>query len=264
MYNEVEQILGRAYKNGSYQTRVGVGQVDGWGFVHKFGEGIVDINFEIIWDDMINTPYPILIDTNLEMTIQSDDAGDVGQTIRVAYAEFADNKWVYKQGKAVTNGLASVTVQEVDEDDNVVGNAQIMIPYRMVNEGTGVTNVGSALGTITLENGGTNYALIDNGNNQTLMAIFPICDDYTAIIHGVGRSVVGVNKECEFHYKFTPYGQVSQTKRTVGLVQSAEYENFIIPFVFQKGILTVEAKVQSGTALVSAWWDMNLVETDKI
>ena len=265
MYNETQQLISRYHKRGKFQTSVANGNVDGWGVVHKFGEGTADTTFKVIYDNMLNADYPFLIDTNLNMTIQSTDALDVGQTIRVFYVEYnaSNQKWEYKVGLSTTNGLTSVTLKEVDADDNEVGDANVMIPYRMINEGAGTTFDDDLVGTLTLENTGTVYAQIDNGNNQTLMALFPICDDYKAVIHSIGRSVIGVNKNAEFHYKYAEYGQPSQVKRTVTLSSDSNFENFEIPFVFGKGILTVEAKIGTGTALVSAWWDMNLIEADK-
>lgn len=267
MNNDLVANVIRHTKTNNFKTRVAMGLVDGWQSLNKFGAGTCDTSFKVINPNMANEQYPFLIDENKVMTIQSDNALDTGQVINVKYVEYvsSDDSWRYKEGKATTNGVTPVTVQEIDDDGSVVGDANIMIPFRMINRGVGVSNTGGAVGTITLENGGTEYASIVDGDNQSLLAFFPIATDYSCVILGVGRSVIGSSKACDFHYKAIPYGQPSQTKRTVGLVESASYENFEMPFVFpEKTILTVEAKIDVGSAEVSAWFDGLVVENEKL
>lgn len=263
LQNEASNVIIRALRTDSFRSRVALGLVPGWTSLNKFGAGEADTTFKVVYPNMLNAQYPFLIDENKVMTIQSDNVGDVGQKIEVQYVEYdaEDGSWNYKKGEATTNGLTPVTLQELDSEGNAIGDANVMIPYRMINKGTGISNQGGLLGNLTLENTSVVYAEILNGDNQSLLAYFPVATGYKAIILGVGRSVVGVNKDADFHYKAIPYGEPSQTKRTTALVQSSDYETFPIPYTFDaKTILTVEAKVGSGTAQVSAWFDGFIVE----
>lgn len=265
--NEASNLLIRNLRTDSFRSRVAFGLVPGWTSLNKFGSGIATTTFRVVNPNMLNEQYPFLIDENKVMTIQSSDGADTGQKIEVMYVEYqaSDDSWRYKRGLATTNGTTPVTLQEVDGDDNIIGDANVMIPYRMINRGIGTSNQGGASGTITLENAGTEYASIINGDNQSLLAYFPVATDYKVIVFGVGRSVVGSNKDADFHYKVIPYGEPSQTKRTTALVQNSDYEQFPVPYVFaEKSILTVEAKIATGTAEVSAWFDGFIVEQDKL
>lgn len=236
--------------------------IEGQFVVHKFGAGIVDDLNKIIWDDMATSDYPFKF-TNSNMTASSTSPLDTGQTVKVFYIELVGEDWVYKNGVIVTNGLTPVNVEEADENFVSLGTlANIMFPFRMINIGTG-QNAGGMVGDLTVEEGGTIYARITNGYNQSLMAIFPIATGYSVFIHSIGRSVVGSNKACEFTYVAMPFGQCEQAKIVKGLSSGSVDTVFDFPYFFtEKTLLYVRASIDAGTAAVTGSFDMLLIENE--
>lgn len=237
--------------------------------INKFGEGLADTTFKTIYSNMAAADFPYKIDVNETMEIVStDNVDDIGQKVRIFYVEHVAGDWIYKEGIAVSNGTTPVQVQEVDSDDDVVGVANIMIPYRMRNEGLNVTPVslqGGAVGVITLRTlggAGDDYIKIQNGNNTSTVAVFPIATGFTGVIYGVGRYSNDTGKLTTFHYNAIPYGQPRTVARVVDLKTAADFEIFPVPYKFpEKTILEVQAKVDVGTAKVGAYWDMTVILT---
>jgi len=236
--------------------------------VNKFGGGLAQDDFRTIYSNMAVVDYPYSF-ANKVCTIQSTDADDTGLEISIEYNELIDDKWFRKFGSATTDavdGTVSVTVKELTEEGgSVVGDANIVMPYRMTNNGTGVTLQGSLLGTLTIENTAVIYNSIVNGNNQSELASYPIPSDFTCIAYGVGRSIQGTNKPSTFHYNVIPDGKPRQVTRTLDISVNAIYEEFIVPFVFPgKTIMEVQAKINSvsGEGQVQGYWDMVIIKTE--
>ena len=235
--------------------------------VNKFGGGIAQDDFRVIYSNMAVIDYPYDL-TNKVCTIQSTNAADINLKIEVEYNELIDNKWVRKLGQAITdgvNGTTPITVKELDSQGEIVGDAQIVIPYRLKNKGTGVTLSGSLQGVITIENSAVIYNSIVNGDNQSALCAYPIPSDFTAMVFGVGRSVQDTTKPSTFKYNVIPDGEPRQVKRTLDISLNAIYEEFPVPFVFPgKTIMEVQAKInsQSGTGQVQGYWDMIVIKTE--
>jgi len=255
-------MMYRNERHGGFDSAVAIGAVPGFTTINKFGGGEVGTTERTIWDNMENADYPYKY-TNTTMTGESDDPLDTGQTIRLSFIELVGSDWVYKKGIMVTNGTTPVTIQESDDDWVSLGtNAKIMFPYRIVNTGTG-QGTGGMAGTFDIKTGATIYGQIRNGYNQSLMALFPIATGYSAIVHEIGRSVVGSSKGTIFTYAAIPFGQCRQAKRVVGLSESSESETFDLPYFFpEKTILEVRSIIDSGTADVNAWFDLFVIETE--
>jgi len=245
---------------GGFDSKVSQGSIDGFKTIHKFGGGICGIAERTVWDNMAAADYPYKY-TNTPMTVVSSSASDTGQTITVLYITLVGSDWVYGYGVAVTNGLTPVTIQNATSEYVSLGeNASIMFPYRASNRGTG-QGTGSMVGNLSIANGGTTYAQIRAGINQTLMAIFPIASGYSVFTHSIGRSVVGSNKFATFTYSAIPFGQCRQARRVVGLSSDSDFETFDLPYFFgEKTILEVRSKMDTGTAEVNGWFDLFLVE----
>lgn len=260
LQQDLHNRLLRDARIGGYDSAVSAGQVPGFTTVQKFGGGETTTTERTIWDNMINADYPYKY-TNTPMTIVSTVAGDTGQTIRVNYIELVGEDWVYKNGVAITNGLTPVTIQEADDDFVSLGiDSAIMFPFRIINIGTG-QGTGGVQGVLTVANGGITYGQIVNGYNQSLMALFPVASGYSAIVHSIGRSVVGSAKGTIFTYAAIPFGQVRQAKRVAGLAAGSEYETFDLPYFFpEKTILEVRCIIDVSTALVNAWFDLFVIE----
>lgn len=249
-------------KIGGFDSAASANKVSGLSVTHKFGGGEVQTTERVVWDNMESNDYPFKF-TNTTMTVVSSSVADTGQSIIVYYIELVGDDWVYKKGIATTNGTTPVTILEADDNFISIGtNAQIMFPYRMSNRGTG-QNAGNLVGTLTCANGGTTYAQIRNGYNQTLMAIFPIATGYSAFVHSIGRSVIGSSKACTFIYTSMGFGKCRQAKIVTGLTSGSEDTQFDLPHFFEeKTILSVRAKIDVGTADVNASFDLILVENE--
>jgi len=250
----------RSEKIGGFDSAVAAGQVPGFKIVNKFGGGTVQTTERTIWDNMAAADYPYKY-TNSVMTGVSDDALDTGQTIQIYYIELVGTDWVYKKGVAVTNGTTPVTIQEANDNWVSIGeDAQIMFPYRIINTGTG-QGTGGMLGTFNIKTGATIYGQINNGFNQSLMALFPVATGYSAIVHSIGRSVVGSARVTTFVYAAIPFGEVRQAGRVAGLSFGSEYETFDLPYFFpEKTILEVRCAADTVTAKVNAWFDLFIID----
>lgn len=261
---ELSSRLIRDLRVGGFNSAVSVSQIPGFTAVQKFGGGSVQTTERTIWDNMANADYPYKY-TNSVMTGVSDDEADTGQTIRIDYIELDGEDWVYKKGTMVTDGLTPVTIQEADDDYVSIGSdANIMFPYRVINIGTG-QGTGSMAGTFDIKTGATIYGQINNGFNQSLMAFFPVATGYSALVHSIGRSVVGADKATIFTYSAIPFGQVRQAKRVAGLSTGSEYEIFDLPYFFgEKTILEVRGVIDVSNASVNAWFDLFLIDNEYI
>lgn len=264
LQNELHNRLLRSERIGGFDSSVSAGQVPGFQTVNKFGGGTVSAIERTIWDNMASDDYPYKY-TNSIMTGASDNPLDTGQTIRVNYLELDGEDWIYGRGVMVTNGTTPVTIQEADENWVSLGtDANIMFPFRIINIGTG-QGTGGMIGTFDVKTGATIYGQINNGFNQSLMAIFPIATGYNAIVHSIGRSVVGADKATTFTYAAIPFGQVRQAKRVAGLISGSEYETFDLPYFFpEKTILEVRGQITVSTAIANAWFDLFLIESSAI
>src|SRR6056297_2960011 len=86
--HSTRNIINRALKSNDFLTRVALGEIEGWETLNKFGAGIATTDERLIRDGMDTGKYPVQIDTNSEMTIQSTDAADTGQLVMVFYTEY--------------------------------------------------------------------------------------------------------------------------------------------------------------------------------
>jgi len=264
LQTELHNRFLRSERIGGFDSSVAAGQVPGFEVVQKFGGGEVTTDEHTIWDNMAAADYPYKY-TNSVMTGESDDPLDTGQTIRVSYIELDGSDWVYKKGVMVTDGTTPVTIQEADDNWVSIGSdANIMFPYRIINIGTG-QGTGAMAGTFDVKTGATIYGQINNGFNQSLMALFPVATGYSAIVHSIGRSVIGAAKATTFTYAAIPFGQVRQAKRVAGLSSNSEYETFDLPYFFpEKTILEVRCQIDVNTAQVNAWFDLFVIENSVI
>jgi len=264
LQTELHNRILRSERIGGFDSSVAAGQVPGFKIVNKFGGGTISATERTIWDNMAAADYPYKY-TNSVMTGESDNPLDTGQTIRIQYVELSGEDWIYCNGVMVTNGTTPVTIQEADENWVSLGtDANIMFPFRIINIGTG-QGTGGMVGTFDVKTGATIYGQINNGFNQSLMALLPIATGYSAIVHSVGRSVVGADKASVFTYSAIPFGQVRQAKRVAGLISGSEYETFDLPYFFpEKTILEVRGQITVNTALANAWFDLFLIDNTVI
>ena len=110
-------------------------------------------------------------------------------------------------------------------------------------------------------------ALIDNGNNQTEMAIYTIPNGKTGYMRSWYASSAGANKSSNYVIKLKarPTGGVFQLKHRMAITDSSPYQHKYIetPSFAAKTdlIMTAEMLVAGGTeASVSAGFDLVLVD----
>jgi len=195
--------------NQPFNLDVAKGLVSGHSSVSKFGQNdSLDGTWQDVWDGAGTYGYPpngTAPVTNVESTSASDVTDLEVQGLDI-------------------NG--TLTVQTV----TLTGTTKVVLPtplWRVFR----MKNVGAAdyVGIITAENAGNSitYAIIEVGNNQTLMALYTIPLGKTGYMLQGTNSLVGTNRTYTVDGRLTmrPYGGVFQLKRTFGL--SADGTSFI-------------------------------------
>ena len=210
---------------------------------------------EDIWDGGGTYSFPATADCT---HIVSSAAGDTSVTISV---EGLDTNWAYVQQTkdtdasdgttrvALDTALRRVFRMEVNETSEPTGNIQC------VNTG-----------------GGTVYAQITAGNNQTLMAVYTVAADTTAYVR---RYYVTINEGAakapdavlaKLWSKDNVTGYVKKLKHVVGVESGGESIHqhvFDPPYVFSEKTdiwIECEAIGSAVTADVTAGFDLVLVD----
>ena len=178
------------------------GQVEGTTAISKFGQNsyIGTAAYEDIWDGGGTYVWP----TTAAIT-EVYSTGEDAQPIEVQGLDVDG----YLVTQTVT--LSGVSATSVDL------TTPLWRVFRMKNVGT--VDIGSGN---TVHASGTgqsgSYAQIQNGNNQTLMALYTIPRGKTGYMSALGASMGGVktNYVIDGHLYHRPYGGVFQLKHTIG------------------------------------------------
>ena len=249
------------------------GDVVGTSFIHKFGEapdfdstdGIVTI-----WDGaddgvlgggaMVYT-YSSTADIGL---ISSSNAGDT-QDIEI-------------QGLDTNGDLVTQTITltgQTDVDISGVGGTDLKRVFRMINR-----NSSDLAGVVYLRTNGSTQtagvpdtantvrAIINNGNNQTLMAIYTVPAGKTGYMRDWYAATAGGNRSSNYkiRLKARPDGEVFQLKHTSAVAEngtSAYQHDYNEPEVFSAGtdiemtVATTDTPITG--AAVSGGFDIVLV-----
>jgi len=192
-------------------------------FKYGYNPNIINVN-ETVWDAGGLYAYP---GSAVAMTVTSaGGATDSGVKVLVSgldtnYAELEEEVTLNASGTATTSGLF----------------LRVFRAY--------VSGSTSPTGNITIANGGTTYAQITNGENQTLMAVYTVPAGKTLYInegiatHGTGTSG-GVYMTVRFLVK--PFGGVFRTQVKIDVVESQIYYPFAYPIkVTEKSDVEVRA-----------------------
>ena len=186
----------------SHELLVGEGLVTGQSVVHKFGQNTAlnTSTYEDIWDGGGVYTYP---------------ANGTAPITNVESTSASDTFDLEVQGLDINGDL---TVQTV----TLTGTTLVTLPtplwrvFRMKNVGT-ADNVG----IISADNAGTTvtYAIIQIGNNQTLMALYTIPLGKTGYLYQGTNSLVGLIRTYSVSGRMwvRPSGGVFQLKKTFGL-----------------------------------------------
>lgn len=244
------------------------GNVSGKSFIHKFGfatdfdsgDGIVTV-----WDGANDglfagsPPMSYTYSSSADIdTISSSDNGDT-QTIEIIGL---DSNFDEVMQDIILTG----------QTDAILETALIRI-YRMVNRGnsdlSGVvylrTNGSGQSGGVPT-NANTSRSIINNGNNQTLMAIYTIPSGKTGYMRSWYASLAGAKKTSVhiIHLDARPFGEVFQLKHVSSLVAIGTtniQHVYVEPEIFlEKTDIEMQANSDEDQASISAGFDIVLVD----
>ena len=233
------------------------GDVIGTTFIHKFGEAS---DFDqadgsvTIWDGANDE----LFSGSPPMVYTYSSSADIGL---ISSSDGGDTQDIEIQGLDSNFDLVTQTITlngQTDVDISATG-VDLIRSFRMKNIGStdlvGVVYLrtnGSAQsgGVPTVAN--TVRAIINNGNNQTLMALFTIPNGVTGYMRDWFASTAGANRSSEYKIRMfaRPDGEVFQLKHTssVSDTASSSYQHdYEEPEVFQART-DVELKIEMLTA----------------
>ncbi len=250
------------------------GNVTGATFVHKFGEapdfdqgdGVVSI-----WDGANDT----LFSGSPPMAYTYSSSADIGLILSSSGADTQD---IEMQGLDSNFDLVTQIITlngQTDVDISATGVDLIRV-FRMINRGStdlaGVVYIrtnGSAQTSGVPDTANTVRAIINNGNNQTLMAVYTIPNGKTGYMRDWYASTAGASRSSEYKIRLfaRPDGQVFQLKHTSAVSDSGSstYQHpYEEPEVFQAKTdieLTAEMLVSAATqADIAGGFDIVLVD----
>jgi hypothetical protein len=228
-----------------YFLQVSRGLIDGHKRVFKFGfNGDIDDSTEEIWDVGGTYTYQ---GSALAMTVTSG-------------------------GGATDNGV-QVTVQGLDASYNEVsetvtlagsGTATTTQTYLRVYRAF-VAGSQEPTGDIDIDNGGTTYARIQDGENQTLMALWTVPAGYTAYLlqTDVTAFTEQNNKFATVHVQTRELNGVFRTQDKFAIVEATHHQQYQVPLpIPEKTDIRVRAIASSSSANleVSAGLDIIYIE----
>ena len=207
-----------------YDLQVAKGLVPGTTGLFKFGfNSDIDTAEETVWDAGGIYAYP---GSALAMTIVSSSANDTsaGTGARTVTVVGLDASYIETTQTIALNGTTPVSIP-----------TPLIRVYRafVVTAGSGNT----AAGTLTIANGGTTYARITLGENQTLMAVYTVPAGYTLYLTS-GSVTTGSASGSQYlvtRLIQRPFGGVFRNISVITL-QSGQvsFDGFAAPLVFQE------------------------------
>ena len=193
-----------------FLQRVAQGDVIGYSIINKFGQNdtLNNATYEDVWDGGATYTYP------------ANGNADITKIVSTSTADTMD---VEAQGLDSTGALVVQTIT-LTGTTAVVLDTPLWRIFRMKNVGA-VDNVGevsaqnTALGII--------YAIMQAGNNQTLMALYTIPLNCTGYLYQGTNNLSGVTRAVAASGRLTmrPFGGVFQLKKTFGV--NSEGSSFI-------------------------------------
>jgi len=193
-----------------FYLNVSKGLVPGHTIINKFGQNssLNSSTYEDIWDVGGTYTYP---------------ADGTAPIVEIGSDEGADTEPIEIQGLDI-NGDLVVQTKTLTGTTHVTLDTALWRVFRMKNVGTS-----DIVGQVhaTGASGAGIYAQIDNGNNQTLMALFTIPNGKTGYLIQGTNNLSGVTRAvaASGRLMMRPYGQVFQLKKTFGV--NSEGSSFI-------------------------------------
>lgn len=250
------------------------GNVTGKTFVHKFGESL---DFDqsdgevTIWDGANDT----LFSGSPPMAYTYSSSADIGL---ISSSNVGDTQTIEMQGLDGSGNLVTQTITlngQTDVDISATGTDLERV-FRMKNtDSTNVAGVvylrtnGSAQTSGVPDTANTVRAIINNGNNQTLMCVYTVPAGKTGYMRNWFASTAGASRSSEYKLKLKarPSGGVFQVKHVSAVSDdgsSVFQHSYEEPEVFEAGTdieLTVEMLLAAATqADVGGGFDIVLVD----
>lgn len=235
-----------------YDIQVALGMVEGVDSITKFGVNeAAPQNTKIdLWDE--GGTY-IFLDAAETLSVQSTNASDDSPGGAGAHA-------VELFGlDADYNPINEIVT--LDGTAPVLTANQYLRCNRMIIRSAGVN--GGAIGIITAEaTGGNVQARINNGFNQSLMAIWTVPAGKVFIIKYTEASI-GRGKEGLFELKVRPFGEVFQTKKALKVFEkkSATYREFGSP-IDEKSDIKIDVTADSQNAFVEGEFEGLIIDKE--
>lgn len=262
-----------AISDNSNGLSIAQGKVTGSTFIHKFGRAPdfdIGDSFVTVWDGADDSlfsgspPFDYTFSTTANIdTISSSDASDT-EPIEI---QGLDVNYDLHVQTATLNGQNDVTL-----------DTKLIRVFRMKNVGTTdiagnvyLRTEGSGQASGVPSTAASVRAIIEDGNNQTLMAIYTIPngktgymrDWYAAQANATG-GFFGTNGSSTIKLKARPFGQVFQLKHISSIKSdgTGTYQhNYKEPEVFAaKTDIIMEANTSVDSASVAAGFDIVLVD----
>lgn len=242
--------------------------VTGTSFIHKFGAApdfdVAD-GFVTVWDgaddgDIAQMNYIYSTSAAID-SISSSNSGDTGITIEI-------------QGLDSDYDLVTqtATLDAVDAQTKVSLSTSLIRVFRLKN-----TSSTDLVGNVYVYEDDTTTggkpddlslvrAVIENGNNQTLMAVYTIPNGYTGYMRDWYASTAGAKRDSSHTIKLLarPFGQVFQLKHISNIdVNGTSYiqHKYEEPEIFEaKTDIEMQMDTDQDIAGVSAGFDIVLVQ----
>jgi len=246
------------------------GNVTGTSFIHKFGKA-PDFDtadgFVTIWDGADDS---LLGGGAMQYTYST--SADIGL---ISSSSASDTVDIEIQGLDSSYDLVTQTVTltgQTDVDISGVGGTDLIRVFRMKNVGS--TDL---VGNVYIRQNGTTQtggvpdtassvrAIINNGNNQTLMAVYTIPNGYTGYMRDWYVATAGARRDTAHEMKLfaRPFGQVFQLKHDSSIVTdgtSAYQHRYEEPEVFDaKTDIEMKVNTAADQAGVAGGFDIVLV-----
>jgi hypothetical protein len=233
------------------RIKIARGQVKGVIPVHKFGAvpSLSTNTTGTVWDKT-NTIYPWSVwnaGANT-ITVSSSSASDVGKSVVVSGLD--QNYDLYEE-----------EIELDTQNGNASSNSFIRVFRAFM--GNGDTNVG----TISIQNGTTEVALIITGFSQTLMAIYTIPRNYNGyIFQGTCSAQAGADATGNM---FVRYGGTTAFRVGHSFEVDGDGGQYLYPFTFppelpEKSDIDVRLTTRSNNGRYTAAFDLLLVRNPNI
>jgi len=222
---------------------------EGYNGIHKFGNNpAVGTSIETIWDGGGLYPFQT---SALAMSVVSTDANDdiAGTGARTIIVQGLDSNYDEVEETVELDGITPVTT---------VNQYLRVFRAKVLTAGSG----GTQAGDIIISNGGTTYAQMLNGNNQTLMAVYTVPRNYTAFMM-YGKATSEKGKGATIKHYIRPVGGVFNISHYAHVYEgNYDYPFRAIPRIPEKSDIDVRAFSDVADTNVSAAFDIILIHNN--